>query len=92
MPAGDDMIPDKTRRKKHTLGVLKRMLAIKARRDGHMQNSLTMSTDIDQKVLWRMRMVDPHDQGYEPEYRDTPGHCRLEQPEQRKVPWVFHLQ
>ena len=88
------MIPDKTRRKKHTLGVLKRTLAIKARRDGHMQNSLTMDTDIDQKVLWRMRMVNPdNDQGNdETGYRNEPGHWRPDQPEQRKTPWIFYVQ
>jgi len=51
------MVPDKTRRKKRVLGVLRRILAIKARRGGRMIGSLAMNTDIDSKVLWRMRMV-----------------------------------
>jgi hypothetical protein len=88
------MIPEKTRRKKHTLGVLKRALAIKARRGGHMQNSLAMNTDIDQKVLWRVRMVDPdNDHGdNETGRRDEPGHWRPDHAEPKKTPWIFYLQ
>lgn len=51
------MIPDKIRRRKRTFGVLKRILGIKARRDGRMRGSLLMGTDIDRKILWRARMV-----------------------------------
>jgi hypothetical protein len=88
------MIPEKTRRKKHTLGVLKRVLAIRARRGGRMQNSLTMNTDIDQKVLWRVRMVDPdNDHGdNETGHRDEPGHWRPDHAEPKKAPWKFYVQ
>ena len=55
------MIPGKIRRKKETLGVLRRITAINARRDGRMLGGVTMSSDIDRKVLWRMRMVEPDD-------------------------------
>ena len=51
------MVPDKTRRQKRVLGVLGRILAIKARRKGKTLGSIAMSTDIDRKLLWRMRKV-----------------------------------
>ena len=74
------MIPDRIRRKKQTLGVLKQALAIKARRDGHMKGSMSMNTDIDSKVSWRMRMVDPQD-------NDEPGQ-HVKPP---KAPWAFYI-
>jgi hypothetical protein len=80
------MIPDKVRRKKQTLGVLKRMLALRARRDGRMLGGPAMDTDIDHKVLWRMRMADQY-QG-----NAALPEERLERPEhQEKRPWLFYL-
>ena len=70
------MIPSKIRRKKETLGVLRRMAAINARRDGRMLGSVTMTTDIDRKTLWRMRMVDTD--------IDRTGH-----PHDGHAPWSF---
>ena len=75
------MIPDKIRRKKQTLGVLKQALTMKARRDGHMKGSVTMNTDINSKTSWRMRLADP-DQG-----DDALGQ-QLKPP---KVPWLFYI-
>ena len=78
------MIPDKARRKKQTLGVLRRMIALRARRDGRMLDGPAMNTDIDHKVLWRMRMVV---QG-----NATPPEEWLERPEhQKKLPWLFYI-
>ena len=51
------MVPDKTRRKKRVLGILGRILAIKAKRKGKTLGSVALSTDIDKKLLWRMRKV-----------------------------------
>ena len=55
------MLSKNVRRKKPILGVLKRAIVIKERREGSeaMQGSVTMKSDIDSKVLWRKRMVDP---------------------------------
>ena len=80
------MIPEKIRRKKQTLGVLKRAIALKARREGQILGSLAMHTDIDHKVLWRMRIRDA-DQG-----NDAPEHWMEQSEQQKKVPWTFHIQ
>ena len=55
------MLSKNVKRKKPLLGVLKRAIAIKELRDGDgaTQGSVTMQSDIDHKVLWRKRMVDP---------------------------------
>jgi hypothetical protein len=54
------MLSKNVKRKKPLLGVLKRAIAIKERRDGDVatQGSVTMKSDIDRKVMWRKRMVD----------------------------------
>jgi hypothetical protein len=78
------MIPDKVRRKKQTLGVLRRMLALRARRDGRMLGGPAMDTDIDHKVLWRMRMADQGNATPPEEGLERPGH-------QEKRPWLFYI-
>jgi hypothetical protein len=80
------MIPEKIRRKKQTLGVLKRAIALKARREGQILGSLAMHTDIDHKVLWRMRVSDT-EQG-----NDAPEHWTEQPEQQKKVPWTFYIQ
>jgi hypothetical protein len=55
--AEKNMVPDKTRRQKRVLGILKRILAIREARRGHTLGAVRMFADIDRKVFWRMRKV-----------------------------------
>lgn len=49
---------DKIMRRRRAMGVLKRLLAIReARRRGKTLGSITMSEEIDRKLLWRKRTV-----------------------------------
>ena len=57
------MIPDKIRQKKRSFGVLKRILLIRARREGRMFGRSGMDIDIDRRAIWRMRMVAPDQNG-----------------------------
>ena len=75
------MIPDKIRRKKQSLGVLKQTLTMKARRDGHLKGSVVMNTDINSKVSWRMRLADPDQDDEEPRQQGKPP----------KAPWIFYI-
>jgi len=52
------MVPDKTMRRRRAMGVLMRIIAIReARQRGKGRNSITMSEEIDRKLLWRKRTV-----------------------------------
>ena len=58
MEAGE-MVPEKIRRRKGGLGVLKRITAIEAKRLrlGQSLGGVAMDSEIDSKLFWRMRKV-----------------------------------
>jgi len=52
------MVQDKIMRRRRAIGVFMRMRAIReARMRGKARNSITMTEEIDRKLLWRKRIV-----------------------------------